>query len=1186
MAAPMNITIPTLKPGERIEEWQPLFVAATSSLAAHAGEPAVIQILPSYVCRDEFERDTTLLAIKEETVEAAFKVLRNALDAPIDEFEATTRFRKMVWARGVRIEVFFTLLWKEAKRGGFYNRQVCVVIVTQLPNKTVASIKRWLREREGDTVSDTQMREFIGLVQQNLRQMDVPLDFGAREAEVKTVDHCMVVDKESKGEWVREDPYIEQETPQVCKVRQFSSDRRYGRMYRGASRREDHLNCFTCSKRGHGYQRCPERICRECHGKGHDAHNCTRGWRGNNWRSQDRGGYARGDYVKNLSANKYSDERAASIIVRVGDRSVQALLDTGAKVNVMDVRTLRELELVNYLRPDTGLVYGVCGTPISVVGCVEIPISVPGAETCWTQVHVLEGEEQALLLGRQFLKAFGRVIFDWEEGSITLGSARIEIQEQATGGDPLARARSVKQIDRYSEDQLLNGPKTDLSNEQQTEFVKLLKEFKTLFNENPGRTTLCEHAIDTGEASPRKSRPRPLPPQWEEEINLQLDELLTQKLCRPSKSPWASNVVLVTKKDGRKRFAVDYRGVNGVTKKDAYGIPQVQAILDRLHSFQYFSVIDISAAYWCVPMREEDVEKTAFNTPRGLFEMIVMPFGLVNSQATFQRLMDNTLQGLKRTESYIDDCIIFSNSFEQHIEDLRAVFNHLHRAKLHVKLKKCQFCRDEVEFLGHLVSKDGRRPISSSAVKLSKFPRPHTVAELQRFLGSINFYRSYIPEMSRLAAPLYKLTRKGETWVWNNTCEEAFDTLRHKLTREPIMLAFPNWEETFVIEADASTRAVAAVLSQRNKHTGQLHPIDFFSSALSSAQRNYSAGQLEAWALVAACRKWRTYLGARGEVELITDHCPLKWLRSQKDPRRTYARWILELEEYSYNIIHRPGRENNLPDYLSRIPTIEIDAEVQNECTFEDKIFTVVSQHEEEPKLNLAQIRMEQERDPITRNAREQLRFKRIVTSGKFRHVAEHLGLSDGVLLFQNRIVVPGDSRDDVLVRVHAAGHFGKKRTLQNLRRNYFWLGMARYARRFCQRCRTCQKAKALNRAKVPIQEFKAEGLGPGDLVAMDIATLPWADEKYRYFLCIVDIFTRYIELCPMRDQSAASVVREFERGWIFRGHGVPRGLLTDQAHNIDGVEVRRMCDKLGIEKRHSSPYHPQGDGMVERSIV
>ena len=183
----MNISIPPLKPGERIEEWQPLFVAATSSLAAHAGERAVIQILPAYVCRDEFERDTTLLAVKEETLEAAFKVLHNALDSPIDEFEATSRFRNMVWARGVRIEVFCTQLWKEAKRAGFLNRQVCVTVVTQLPNKAMSPLKRWIQEREGNVVTDVQMREFIGLVQQTLRQTEVPLDFGARDVEIKSV---------------------------------------------------------------------------------------------------------------------------------------------------------------------------------------------------------------------------------------------------------------------------------------------------------------------------------------------------------------------------------------------------------------------------------------------------------------------------------------------------------------------------------------------------------------------------------------------------------------------------------------------------------------------------------------------------------------------------------------------------------------------------------------------------------------------------------------------------------------------------------------------------------------------------------------------------------------------------------------------------------------------------------------
>ena len=189
------------------------------------------------------------------------------------------------------------------------------------------------------------------------------------------------------------------------------------------------------------------------------------------------------------------------------------------------------------------------------------------------------------------------------------------------------------------------------------------------------------------------------------------------------------------------------------------------------------------------------------------------------------------------------------------------------------------------------------------------------------------------------------------------------------------------------------------------------------------------------------------------------------------------------------------------------------------------------------------------------------------------------------ILLFQDRVVVPSEAQVEVVRRVHAAGHFGQKRTLQNLRRSYFWLGMSRDARKVCQSCFTCQRAKRSNRARVPIQDFRVEGLGPGDLVAMDVGTLPWADDKFRYFLCIVDVFTRYIELAPLQDQTAASLIREFERGWIFRGHGVPRGLLSDQAHNIDGVEVRKMCDRLGIEKRHSIPYHPQADGLVERSI-
>ena len=215
----------------------------------------------------------------------------------------------------------------------------------------------------------------------------------------------------------------------------------------------------------------------------------------------------------------------------------------------------------------------------------------------------------------------------------------------------------------------------------------------------------------------------------------------------------------------------------------------------------------------------------------------------------------------------------------------------------------------------------------------------------------------------------------------------------------------------------------------------------------------------------------------------------------------------------------------------------------------------------------------------MIRDALGQLKRTGRVHSGQLRRVAEQLEVKGGILCFHNRVVVPKKARGEVLKKVHAAGHFGQKRTLGNLKRSYFWLGMTQEVRFFCQR------AKPSNQPRVPLQEFSTEGIGPGDLVAMDVATLPWADEQFRHFLCIVDVFTRYIELTPLRDQKAASLVHEFERGWVFRGHGVPKGLLTDQAHNIDGVEVRNLCKRLGIEKRHSSPYHPQADGLVERCI-
>ena len=249
--------------------------------------------------------------------------------------------------------------------------------------------------------------------------------------------------------------------------------------------------------------------------------------------------------------------------------------------------------------------------------------------------------------------------------------------------------------------------------------------------------------------------------------------------------------------------------------------------------------------------------------------------------------MDNTLEGVERAESYVDDCCVFSKYFEEHLKDLKITFDRMRRANVRLRRDKCHFGYKEGVFLGHNVSAEGRKPLQSTVEKLRYFPEPKSGGELLRFLGSLNFYRSYIPRLAQIAVPLYKLTQKHAVWNWSGECERALHGFRTKLVQEPVLLAFPRWDKEFYIKADAISQGVAAVLSQEDRKSGNLKPVCYFSSVLSASQENYSAGQLEAWALVAATRKWGIYLKATQKVFLLTDHNPLKWLRNQRDPRHT-----------------------------------------------------------------------------------------------------------------------------------------------------------------------------------------------------------------------------------------------------------------------------------------------------------
>ena len=363
---------------------------------------------------------------------------------------------------------------------------------------------------------------------------------------------------------------------------------------------------------------------------------------------------------------------------------------------------------------------------------------------------------------------------------------------------------------------------------------------------------------------------------------------------------------------------MDYRKLNEVTIKDAYPIPRIEDSLDSLCGSQWFTTLDLASGYWQVELEENDREKTAFVTRKGLYEFTVMPFGLCNAPATFQRLMEKVLSGLQWEVAvlYIDDIIVHGRSFEEHIERLREVLKRLQAANLTLKTKKCCFLQQKVEFLGHIVSSAGISPNPKKIAKVTNWCDPTNLKELRSFLGLATYYRRFIKVFGNIARPLHALTEKGKQFIWTTDCEEAFSTLKNRLTSAPI-LGYPTKEDPFILDTDASQFGIGAVLSQRQ--SGQEVVIAYGSRLLTKSERNYCTTRRELLAVVYFTRYFKHYLLGR-KFLLRTDHGSLRWLFSFKEPEGQVARWLEALAEFQFDIEHRAGTKHLNADALSRIP--------------------------------------------------------------------------------------------------------------------------------------------------------------------------------------------------------------------------------------------------------------------------
>ncbi|KAJ8035392.1 hypothetical protein HOLleu_22614 [Holothuria leucospilota] len=457
-----------------------------------------------------------------------------------------------------------------------------------------------------------------------------------------------------------------------------------------------------------------------------------------------------------------------------------------------------------------------------------------------------------------------------------------------------------------------------LDHKEKSEMKSLIYEYACLFSDDPTRTNLIEHDVDVGDATPIKQHPYRVNPRKRQHLRDEVRYMLDHDIIEPSNSEWSSPCILVPKPDGGYRFCTDYRKVNAVTRTDSYPIPRIDDCIDRIGKATYVSKFDLLKGYWEIPLTERARKISAFVTPDGLFQYKVMPFGMKNSQMTFKRLVNNLTSDLENCEVYVNDLIVYSNSWDEHVQHVKALFDKLAKANLTVNLVKSEIACAQVIYLGHVVGQGKVRPIKAKVEGIDKFPAPTDKRQLMRFLGMAGYYRRFCPNFSDIAAPLTKLLKKNEKFDWTDNCQAAFELFKKAPMSSPVLIA-PDFEKQFKLAVDASDNGIGAVLLQADEH-GVDHPVCYYSKKFDKHQKNYSTIEKETLALILGLQHFDVYLGTTSfPITVYTDHNPLTFLSKMKNKNQRLMRWSLFLQSYNVDIKHIKGKNNVVPDSLSRI---------------------------------------------------------------------------------------------------------------------------------------------------------------------------------------------------------------------------------------------------------------------------
>lgn len=749
-------------------------------------------------------------------------------------------------------------------------------------------------------------------------------------------------------------------------------------------------------------------------------------------------------------------------------------------------------------------------------------------------------------------------------------------------------------------------------------------------------THQIKHKIRTVDNIPIHTKSYRYPQVFEDEVQKQIKKMLRDGIIQESISPYTSPVWIVPKKadsSGVKKFrlVIDYRKLNDKTISDRYPIPDITEILDKLGRATYFSTIDLVSGFHQIQLDKEDIEKTAFSVTSGKYEFTRMPFGLKNAPATFQRVMDAVLRDLVGVCClvYMDDIIIFSSSFEEHIKDIRKVFKKLKEACLKIQLDKCYFFRHEVQFLGHTVTKDGVKPNSDKIDVIKNWPVPKNEKELKQFLGTIGYYRRFIKDFAKMVKPLTQLLRKDSCFEFTQDKIQCFERCKSLLTMDPI-LAYPDFTRDFILTTDASNFAVGAVLSQGQ--IGKDRPIAYASRTLNKSEENLCTTEKELLAIIWAVKHFRPYLYGR-RFKLITDHKPL--IYSMTSANQKIIRWKLDLSEFDFETIYKPGKENVVADALSRLQQNELNSNTQSPNDPRDPESQTNSENQNdndndgmtvhsadtsddhyiwttEKPINSFRTQIVLKISPIDVEAHEQIfpKYHRFtISKPQYEEVdiinifktklnarginciycpisliqliqetyRKHFSHSKIFKIFISQVLLQDvrlpEEQDAIVRKTHEYAHRGMKENKAQILLDYFFPEIDKKLKIFINNCLTCKKCKYDRKPPKLLQKINSAEK-PFQKVHIDIFFM-----KGEKMLTIVDAFSKFANVIALQTRTIIDLKRAITEH--IRTFGRPDKIVCDQEPGFTSIDFIGFLQDLNIEIHFASSSN--SNGIVER---